>query len=69
MNSMLSFTARLLPAYVVDPTWMMLGESCGIAAAIVARADIATQEILYPTLRTRLEKRGVVLPFDTTSEN
>jgi hypothetical protein len=53
----------------VEPTWMVLGESCGIAAAMIARQDIAAQAVPYKTLRTRLEKRGVVVSLNAMFES
>ena len=38
----------------MEPVWMILGESAGIAAAMAARAGTAVQEVSYPELRNRL---------------
>ncbi|HVJ67970.1 MAG TPA: FAD-dependent oxidoreductase, partial [Caulifigura sp.] len=38
----------------VEPTWMTIGHSAGIAAALAAKEDVAVQHLLYRTLRSRL---------------
>ncbi len=45
----------------VEPTWMILGQSAGIAAAMSAGENIAVQKLSYPALRERLLARGQVL--------
>jgi hypothetical protein len=45
----------------VEPAWMTLGQSAGIAAALAASRACAVQELGYPVLRGRLEAQGVVL--------
>jgi hypothetical protein len=45
----------------VEPTWMILGQSAGIAAAMTARKNTTVQKLPYPELRKRLLKRGQVL--------
>ena len=45
----------------VEPTWMMLGQSAGVAAAWSAREGVAVQEVPYPGLRGRLIAQGQVL--------
>ncbi|MCB1133459.1 MAG: FAD-dependent oxidoreductase [Verrucomicrobiae bacterium] len=45
----------------VEPTWMVLGQSAGIAAAMAADAGTAVQDLSYPVLRDRLLSRGQVL--------
>lgn len=45
----------------VEPTWMILGQSAGIAAALSAKQGIAVQELPYPILREHLLARGQVL--------
>jgi len=48
----------------VEPTWMILGQSAGIAAALSAKHNIAVQELPYPGLRERLlaQKQALDLP-------
>jgi hypothetical protein len=48
----------------VEPTWMILGQSAGIAAALSAKQDIAVQKLPYPALRERLlaQKQMLDLP-------
>ncbi len=45
----------------VEPTWMILGQSAGIAAALSAKQDIAVQKLPYPALRERLLAQKQVL--------
>lgn len=45
----------------VEPTWMILGQSAGIAAALAADEGVSVQELAYPTLRARLLASGQVL--------
>ncbi len=45
----------------VEPTWMILGQSAGIAAAMTARKNTTVQKLPYPELRKRLLERGQVL--------
>lgn len=48
----------------VEPTWMIIGQSAGIAAALSARQDVAVQALPYPALRERLvaQKQALALP-------
>ena len=45
----------------LEPTWMMLGQSAGVAAAMAARSGNAVQEVEYPLLRRRLLEQKQVL--------
>jgi hypothetical protein len=45
----------------VEPTWMILGQSAGIAAALSAKQNVAVQGLPYPKLRERLLARKQVL--------
>lgn len=45
----------------VEPTWMILGQSSGIAAALSAKQKIAVQKLPYPALRERLLAQKQVL--------
>ncbi|MFC1759596.1 FAD-dependent oxidoreductase [Planctomycetota bacterium] len=47
----------------VEPTWMILGQSAGIAAALTARDEQvpSVQQLPYPKLRERLLAQGQVL--------
>ena len=45
----------------VEPTWMAIGQSAGVAAALAAKAGVTVQALDYPTLRTRLLAQKVVL--------
>lgn len=48
----------------VEPTWMILGQSAGIAAALSAKQNNAVQKLPYPALRERLlaQKQALDLP-------
>ncbi len=45
----------------VEPTWMMLGHSAGIAATLAAKQNVAVQDVPYPQLRERLLAQGQAL--------
>ena len=45
----------------VEPTWMILGQSAGIAAALAAHQKVAVQKLSYSRLRERLLAQGQVL--------
>jgi hypothetical protein len=45
----------------VEPTWMILGQSAGIAAALSAGQKVAVQALPYPALRERLLAQKQVL--------
>jgi len=49
----------------VEPTWMILGQSAGIAAALSAKQNLAVQKLPYPALRERLlaQKQVLDLPI------
>jgi hypothetical protein len=48
----------------VEPTWMILGQSAGIAAALSAKQHLDVQKLPYPALRERLlaQKQVLELP-------
>ncbi len=51
----------------MEPVWMILGESAGVAAALAVEDNIAVQDVPYAKLRPRLLKLGQkldVLPPD-----
>ena len=47
----------------VEPTWMILGQSAGIAAALTANnhEELSVQKLSYPRLRERMLAQGQVL--------
>ena len=45
----------------VEPTWMILGQSAGIAAALAASANVSVHDLDYPILRERLLAQKQVL--------
>ena len=57
----LSCTHVALSSIRVEPTWMILGQSAGIAAAMTAQGGGAVQELPYAKLRERLIAQGQVL--------
>ncbi len=59
----LSCTHVVISSIRVEPTWMILGQSAGIAAALAAKDEDRTpvQSLPYPALRQRLLAQGQVL--------
>lgn len=57
----LSATHVAFSSIRVEPTWMTLGQSAGIAAALAAREKMAVQELPYPLLRERLLAQHQIL--------
>jgi hypothetical protein len=45
----------------VEPTWMTIGQSAGVAAALAAKEGVTVQALDYPTLRARLLAQHQVL--------
>ena len=45
----------------VEPTWIVLGQSAGIAAAVAVEEGVAVQDVNHDRLAKRLLKRGQVL--------
>ena len=48
----------------VEPTWMMLGQSAGVAAAMAAKSGEAIQAVPYSKLRDRLLHQKQVLDLE-----
>ena len=42
----------------MEPVWMILGESAGVAAAIAVDGGISVQDVSYETLRPKLDELG-----------
>lgn len=57
----LSCTHVAISSIRVEPTWMILGQSAGIAAALAAKQNVAVQKLAYPGLRERLLAQQQVL--------
>src|SRR6185295_16147295 len=57
----LSCTHVAFSSIRVEPTWMILGQSAGIAAALSAKQNVAVQKLPYPALRERLLAQKQVL--------
>jgi hypothetical protein len=60
----LSCTHVAISSIRVEPTWMILGQSAGVAAALAAKLDVTVQKLPYPVLRERLlaQKQALDLP-------
>ena len=52
----------------VEPTWMILGQSAGIAAALSAKQNLDVQKLPYPALRERLVAQKQVLDLPVLAE-
>ncbi|MBA2114284.1 FAD-dependent oxidoreductase [Bremerella alba] len=52
----------------VEPTWMIIGQSAGIAAAMAASEETSVQALSYPNLRERLLAQGQVLDLPKLAE-
>lgn len=52
----------------IEGTWMIIGQSAGVAAALAAKRNVAVQELPYPQLRQRLLAQGQVLELPVISE-
>ncbi len=57
----LSCTHVAISSIRVEPTWMILGQSAGIAAAMSAKQNLSVQKLPYPALRERLLAQKQVL--------
>ena len=57
----LSSTHVAMSSLRVEPTWMVLGQSSGIAAALALETKRAVQDLPYPELRARLLAQGQAL--------
>lgn len=57
----LSATHVAFSSVRVEPAWMVIGHSAGIAAALAAREELDVQRLDYPVLRARLLAQKQVL--------
>jgi hypothetical protein len=57
----LSCTHVAISSIRVEPTWMILGQSAGIAAALSVKEGSTVQKLSYEKLKPRLEAQGQVL--------
>jgi len=57
----LSCTHVAISSIRVEPTWMILGQSAGIAAAVAAQENLTVQKLPYSKLRESLLAQGQVL--------
>ncbi len=52
----------------IEGTWMIIGQSAGVAAALAAEQDVAVQELNYRQLRKKLLAQNQVLELPDVSE-
>lgn len=52
----------------VEPTWMILGQSAGIAAAMSAKQNSSVQKLPYPALRERLLGQKLMLELPVLAD-
>ena len=52
----------------IEGTWMILGQSAGVAAALAAEHGVAVQELPYPQLRERLLAQHQVLELPDVTD-
>lgn len=64
----LSCTHVAISSIRVEPTWMILGQSAGIAAALAAKQDVAVQKLPYEILKARLLAQKQVLDLPVLPE-
>jgi hypothetical protein len=64
----LSCTHVAISSIRVEPTWMIIGQSAGVAAAMCAKRDVAVQELPYADLREQLLAQKQVLDLPLTPE-
>lgn len=57
----LSCTHVAMSSLRIEATWMLIGQSAGIAAALAKTRDVAVQDLPYASLKPRLEAQGQVL--------
>ncbi|MCU0785054.1 MAG: FAD-dependent oxidoreductase, partial [Verrucomicrobia bacterium] len=57
----MSCTHVAMSSLRIEATWMLIGQSAGIAAALAADQNVAVQDLPYATLKPRLEAHGQVL--------
>lgn len=57
----LSCTHVAMSSLRIEATWMLIGQSAGIAAALAKSQDVAVQDLSYASLKPRLEAQAQVL--------
>jgi hypothetical protein len=57
----LSSTHVAISSLRIEATWMLIGQSAGIAAALAADQDVTVQDLPYEDLKTRMLAQGQVL--------
>lgn len=63
----LSCTHVAISSLRIEGTWMLIGQSAGIAAALAANQNLAVQNLPYPDLRKRLLAQKQVLELPAAS--
>jgi hypothetical protein len=65
----LSCTHVAISSLRIEATWMLIGQSAGIAAALAAKQNVTVQALPYETLRPRLiaQKQALDLPQEFKS--
>jgi hypothetical protein len=53
----------------MEPVFMILSESAGIAAALAARNGLAVQDVPYPAIAPALTRRNQLLKIDANSRD
>jgi hypothetical protein len=52
----------------MEPVFMVLGESCALAAALCHRRQCAAQDLVYSELRKALEEAGQILELAVSTD-
>jgi hypothetical protein len=64
----LSCTHVAISSIRVEPTWMIIGQGAGVAAAMCAKRDVTVQELPYGDLREKLLEQKQVLDLPLLPE-
>lgn len=64
----LSCTHVAFSSIRVEPTWMVLGQSAGVAAALSAKKEVNVQDLPYSILKERLMAQGQILDLPILPE-
>lgn len=52
----------------VEPTWMIIGQSAGVAAALAVKEGVSVQRLPYPALRARLLAQNQILELPVLAD-
>lgn len=61
----LSSTHVALSSVRVEPAWMVIGHSAGVAAAVAAKSSVKVQDLPYPKLKEQLLAQKQVLDMES----